>query len=201
MKALIVVDVQNDFMPGGALPVTDGDKIVPVINGIRDQFDTVVFTQDWHPAGHCSFKGNDCALNKAPGIWPVHCVQGTPGAELHKDLVVEEWDLRIRKGTFTSVDSYSGFFDNERVEATDLHDKLQDLGVTELFICGLATDYCVKFTAIDAAEFKILKGPAYNVTVLLNACRGVNVSPKDVEDAVRSMRHAGVKVSSTLDFS
>jgi len=198
MKALIVVDVQNDFMPGGALPVTDGDKIVPVINGIRDQFDTVVFTQDWHPAGHCSFKGNDCALNKVPGIWPVHCVQESPGAELHKDLVVEEWDLRIRKGTFKTVDSYSGFFDNERVGATDLHDKLQDLGVTDLFICGLATDYCVKFTAIDAAEFKTKREPAYNVTVLLEACRGVNVNPGDVDKAVEDMRRAGVHVREKL---
>lgn len=191
MKALIVVDVQNDFMPGGALPVTEGDRIVPIINEILTRFDTVVFTQDWHPVNHCSFKENG-------GSWPVHCVENTDGAALHKDVVVQDWDVRVTKGMDPIVDSYSGFFDNDKVHATGLHDHLQELNVDEIFICGLATDYCVKFTAIDAAQ--IMKGsrPAYKVHVLLNACRGVNVNPGDVNKAIEEMRQVGIHIRERL---
>ena len=161
MKALIIGDVQNDFCPGGALPVPGGDQVVEVINRMQPKFELVVAIQDWHPADHGSFAANH--PGRSPGeqielaglpqiLWPVHCVQGTPGAELHPGLDRSRIARVFRKGTDPSVDSYSGFFDNGRRSSTGLGEYLKDQGVTDVYICGLATDYCVKATAMDAAN-------------------------------------------------
>lgn len=181
MKTLIVVDAQNDFMPGGTLPVTDSDKIVPEINEIRKEFDLVIFTKDWHPAKHCSFKENG-------GIWPVHCVQSTNGSALHRDLAIKPEDKIIMKGTDLTVDSYSAFYDNERKHKTELTDFLKSKGVKKVAIAGLATDYCVKFTALDAVS------EGFQVALYLPACRGVDINPGDVNKALEEMRKAGVRI-------
>src|SRR3954468_12732007 len=153
MNALIIVDVQNDFVPGGALPVPEGDKVLPVINNLQPKFDLVVATQDWHPASHGSFAANH--PGKKPGdviqlkglpqiLWPVHCVQNTTGAAFVPTLDAKRIAKVFPKGTDPQVDSYSGFFDNGRQKATGLAEYLKQRGVTELYIVGLATDYCVK---------------------------------------------------------
>jgi nicotinamidase/pyrazinamidase len=197
MKALIIVDVQNDFCPGGALAVADGDAVVPIINRMAPHFDLVVATQDWHPAQHASFASNHPGrkvgeiinLNGHPQVlWPDHCVQGSEGAELHGELYNEPIARVFQKGTDVGVDSYSGFFDNDHHTATGLGDYLRTHGVGEVFVCGLATDYCVKFTALDARNL------GFETTLIADACRGVNLAPGDVERAVEEMRAAGVKV-------
>ena len=178
MKALIIVDVQNDFCPGGALPVPEGDRVVEVINRIQPGFDLVVATQDWHPADHGSFAANH--PGRRPGeqielaglpqiLWPVHCVQGTPGAELHAGLDRSRIARVFHKGTDPNVDSYSGFFDNGRRTSTGLGEYLKGQGVTEVYVCGLATDYCVKFTALDAV------GLGFKTYLIEDACRGVEL--------------------------
>jgi len=179
MDALIVVDVQNDFLPGGSLAVPNGNLIIPVINSIRDKFDLVVFTQDFHPDDHCSFKSNG-------GIWPAHCVMDSHGAEIASDVRMVENDHIIHKGNYQNVDSYSGFWDNERKHETDLNRILQEYNVRTAHICGLATDYCVKFTALDAKE------AGYNVFLIEDACRGVNVNPGDVDRAIEEMKSKGI---------
>jgi len=178
MKALIVVDLQYDFMPGGSLPVPEGDKIYQQINTIRDSFDLVVFTSDWHPANHCSFKENG-------GIWPVHCVQYTEGAQIDK-RVIRNNDIVITKGVNQDVDSYSGFWDNERKHKTDLDSILLMRKIDTVYVCGLATDYCVKFTALDAKEL------GYNTYVITDACKGVNMNPGDVEKAIKEMKEKNI---------
>ncbi len=195
MDALIIVDMQNDFCPGGALPVTDGDLIVPVINGLMRDFPLVVATQDWHPANHKSFAVNH--PGRKPGdvielagvrqiLWPVHCVQGTKGAEFHPDLNRGRIHAVFQKGTDPEVDSYSGFFDNARKHATGLHEFLERHRVTRLFVCGLATDYCVKFTCLDGRSL------GYDVFLVVDASRGVDLHPGDVAKAIREMEAAGV---------
>ena len=199
MKALIIVDVQNDFLPGGALAVPGGDQVIPVINQLSQEFDLVFTTQDWHPANHCSFaashpgkKIGDRILidGKEQILWPVHCVQNTYGAELagglHPKMI--SGGVRISKGTDERVDSYSGFFDNQRKRATGLETLLRQHGVDDLTIVGLATDYCVKATVLDARDL------GFNVTVHENACRAVNLSPDDGANALADMRAAGVRV-------
>ncbi|HEY3371396.1 MAG TPA: bifunctional nicotinamidase/pyrazinamidase [Prolixibacteraceae bacterium] len=159
MKTLILVDVQNDFMPGGKLPVAEGDKIVAVINRIQNQFDLVVATQDWHPLSHESFASNH--FNKRPfdkifrngiedTLWPDHCVQGSKGAEFHPDLGTNQIAAIFRKGMDPAFDSYSGFYDNDHVISTGLSGYLKDKGVTELHFCGLTTDICVFYSILDA---------------------------------------------------
>jgi nicotinamidase/pyrazinamidase len=193
MRALILVDIQNDFCPGGALAVPDGDAVVPVANRVQPRFDAVVASQDWHPPDHGSFATGD----RAPGtvvdlhgieqiLWPVHCVQDTPGADFHPGLDRERVERVFRKGTDPGVDSYSAFFDNARRHATGLGDYLKERGVDEVFIAGLATDCCVKYTALDAAEL------GFETHVIADACRGVLLEPDDVEKAVAEMRAAGV---------
>jgi nicotinamidase/pyrazinamidase len=202
MKALIIVDVQNDFCPGGALPVPEGDRVVPVINRIQPGFELVVATQDWHPAEHGSFAANhpgrrlgeQIELAGLPQIlWPVHCVQGTPGAELHSGLDRSRIARVFRKGTDPSVDSYSGLFDNGRRASTGLGEYLKNQGVTEVYVCGLATDYCVKFTALDAV------GLGWKTYVAEDACRGVELHLGDVQRAIDEMRRQGVIVIQTDD--
>ena len=196
MKALILVDIQNDFVPGGALAVSEGDAVVPVANALArsGDFDLVVATQDWHPAGHESFAA--AHEGHEPGqvidlhgldqvLWPVHCVQGTPGAEFVDALDTEAIDAVFQKGTDPTIDSYSGFYDNGRRKATGLGEWLSERGVTAVTVVGLATDYCVKFTALDAIS------EGFATTVVTAACRGVNLSPGDSERALEELREAG----------
>ncbi len=161
MKALIIVDIQNDFLPGGALEVPAGDKIIPLINKMQEKFELVVATQDWHPAGHSSFasshKGKEAfektIINDLEQIlWPDHCVQGTFGAELSKELNTQLVEAIFRKGTDPYIDSYSGFFDNAKKKATGLAGYLKEKNITDVYICGLAGDVCVGFTALDAID-------------------------------------------------
>ena len=177
MKALVLVDIQNDFLPGGSLAVPHGDEVIAVANRWMEKFELVVATQDWHPEGHVSF-----------GVWPVHCVQGSAGAELAAGLDRDGIDVVVRKGVDVGIDSYSGFFDNEHRKATGLHELLQRRGVTEIYVMGLATDYCVKFTALDARKL------GYVVKLVVEGCRGVEVNVGDVERAMAEMRAAGVEM-------
>ncbi len=195
-KALILVDVQNDFSPTGALPVRDGDKIIPVINSLMPSFEHVVATKDWHPLGHASFAssnnqkvGEVINLNGIPQImWPDHCVQNTQGSEFIAGLNVDEITHVIHKGTNIEIDSYSGFYDNQRLQATGLGDYLKSKGVTEVYLTGLATDYCVKFTALDSVSL------GFDTTVIKDGCRGVEMTDGDVESAWKQMEQAGCKL-------
>lgn len=193
MKALIIVDVQYDFCPGGALAIKEGDKVVKVINRIRDLFDTVVFTQDWHPPDHKSFastnnkKVNEVIdLNGVPQIlWPDHCVQNTKGAMFLPCLILKKDDFIVRKGMDPDVDSYSAFFDNMKKNKTTLDDYLHTRGINDIFVTGLATDYCVKFTVSDGLEL------GYRVTVITDGIRGVDLNPGDVDKAIFEMEQKG----------
>jgi nicotinamidase/pyrazinamidase len=185
-SALIIVDVQNDFMPGGTLAVAEGDNVATPINTVRDQFDSGVFTRDWHPANHCSFVENG-------GLWPAHCVQNTPGAAIdHR--ILRTGDKVIPKGIHVDVDSYSGFWDNERRSATELNDYLQSRSIGTVFVCGLATDYCVLNTALDAVR------EGYMVRCITDACRGVNLHPGDSEKAFAKMERVGVSLVTTREI-
>lgn len=197
MKTLVLVDIQNDFLPGGALAVPEGDRIVPVVNALLPDFDLVVATQDWHPAGHGSFAANhpgrkpfeQIDLNGLPQtLWPVHCVQNTGGALFAPGLDTRRVERVFPKGTDPGVDSYSGLFDNGRRRGTGMSEWLRQRGAHELWICGLATDYCVKFTALDAVR------EGFRVHLLTAACRGVDLSPGDCARAVEEMRLAGVEI-------
>jgi nicotinamidase/pyrazinamidase len=204
MKALVLVDLQNDFCPGGPLGVPEGDQTIPAANRLQTRFPLVVATLDWHPADHGSFAANH--PGKEPGdvvelagleqiLWPVHCVQGTPGAELHPDLMKDRIARIFRKGTDRDTDSYSGFFDNGRRKATGLGDYLKSRDVTEVYVCGLATDYCVKFTALDAVDL------GFKTFLVEDASRGVNLGPGDVENAISEMRSKGVAVVTSKDLA
>ena len=195
MNALLLIDIQNDFLPTGALPVPEGDQIIPIANALMPRFSHIVATQDWHPADHGSFAANHpgkkpgdlITLNGPPQIlWPTHCVQNTPGAEFAPALDRARITHIIQKGTDPAIDSYSGFFDNGHRKATGLHDYLRAHNITHLHLLGLATDYCVKFTALDARQL------GYTVTLIEDACRGANLKPTDVADALTEMHHAGV---------
>jgi nicotinamidase/pyrazinamidase len=197
MKALILTDIQNDFLPGGALAVPDGNAIVPVANWLQAAFPLVVATQDWHPANHGSFAANhpgkkpfeQITLNGLPQtLWPVHCVQGTPGADFAATLNRDRIAKIFQKGTDSGLDSYSALFDNAHRKSTGLGEWLKGNGIEEVYICGLATDYCVKSTALDAVEM------GFRTWVVLDACRGVKLHPGDVEKAVEEMREAGVQI-------
>jgi nicotinamidase/pyrazinamidase len=203
MKALVVVDVQNDFLPGGALAVPDGDAVIPVVNRLMPRFPLVVATQDWHPPDHGSFAANhpgravfeQVQLNGLPQtLWPVHCVQGTPGAELAAALARDRIAKVFPKGTDPGIDSYSGLFDNGHRRSTGLGEWLRARGVTDLYVCGLATDYCVKFTALDAVQM------GFKTHLIEDACRGVNLRPGDVADALATMQRAGVALVRSADL-
>ena len=191
--ALILVDLQNDFMPGGALAVPDGDATVGIANRLMPDYELVVATQDWHPLGHASFAANH--EGREPGevidldglqqvLWPVHCVEGTPGASFHSSLDVAGIDLVVRKGTDPRVDSYSGFFDNGKRHSTGLTDMLRERGVNAVHVMGLATDYCVKFTALDA----IAEG--FETRLIEEGCRGIDLAKGDVQRAISEVRAA-----------
>ncbi len=197
MNAVILVDIQNDFLPGGTLPVPAGDEVIPVANRVAPHFELVVATQDWHPPDHGSFADNHSGAQ--PGdvidlsgleqvLWPVHCVQGTPGAAFPSELDTSSVARVFRKGTDPSVDSYSGFFDNGRRQATGLADYLKQQGVRGVYILGLATDYCVKFTALDAAEL------GFKTHVIEDGCRAVELKAGDAARSISELRDAGVIV-------
>ncbi|HEU0007642.1 MAG TPA: bifunctional nicotinamidase/pyrazinamidase [Terriglobia bacterium] len=197
MNALILVDIQNDFLPGGALAVPYGDQVIAVANEQQTRFDLIVATQDWHPADHQSFAANHdgkqigdlVSLNGLPQIlWPVHCVQGTHGADFAPALNRERWARVFQKGVDREIDSYSGFFDNGQAKDTGLASWLRQQGVDCVSVLGLATDYCVKSTALDAVSL------GFRTYLILEGCRGVNLQPKDTQRAVEEMKASGVFV-------
>lgn len=199
MDALVLVDVQNDFMPFGALPVPSGDEVVDVANALAARFGLVVATQDWHPAGHASFASSH--EHRSPGemvelagvpqvLWPDHCVQNSPGASFHSGLDVAAIDLVVRKGADPGIDSYSGFFDNGHLRDTGLSAALRARGIDSVTLVGLATDYCVKYTALDAVAL------GFAVTVVEDGVRAVNLAEGDGAAALDEMRRAGCRVLS-----
>jgi nicotinamidase/pyrazinamidase len=190
MDALLIVDFQNDFTPGGALPVEHGDEIAEPINAIADRFDLVLATRDWHPPDHGSFKGVAVDPEKwhgidPPGIWPVHCVQGTPGAELHPGLDRSKIDEVVDKAQDRYTQGYSAFHRN------DLAERLREWDVDHVYVAGLATDYCVKNTVLDALD------EGFQVTVVTDAVRGIDVEPGDSGRALKEMRRAGAAMTSS----
>ena len=196
MQALIVVDVQNDFCPGGALAVAGGDEIVPGINALMEEMDAVVLTQDWHPAGHSSFAStHDAApmsitdMPYGPQVlWPDHCIQGTRGAEFHADLKTDRADLIIRKGHNPAIDSYSAFFEYDKVTPTGLEGYLRTRGIDTVTLVGLATDFCVNYSAVDAAKL------GFKVTVDLALCRAIDFDGS-LDAAKAGMQEAGVTLT------
>jgi nicotinamidase/pyrazinamidase len=196
-EALIVIDVQNDFCPGGALAVAEGDAIVPGINAAMPDFSAVVLTQDWHPADHASFADNHpgaapfsmTEMDYGPQVlWPRHCVQGTDGAAFHAGLDATRADLVIRKGFRPGIDSYSAFFENDRKTATGLDGYLRDRGLNRLVLVGLATDFCVAYSALDAARL------GYDVTVRMDLCRAIDLDGS-LATMSDQMRAAGVRLT------
>ena len=177
--ALLVIDVQNDFCPGGALAVPDGGAIIPLINRLAAKFATVVLTQDWHPPAHISFAASHPGKQPFQTIalpygeqvlWPTHCVQTTPGAALHPDLAIPHAGLILRKGLHPNIDSYSAFMEADRTTKTGLDGYFSSRGITELYLCGLATDYCVAWSAEDARRF------GFKTTVIEDACRAIDLN-------------------------
>jgi len=200
-RVLILVDIQNDFIPGGALAVRDGLKVVPVANSLSNQkrkfFDLVVATQDWHPPQHGSFASSHAGkkvgdLGELGGVpqvfWPDHCVQGSVGAQFVDSLDLSKVDRVFQKGTDLSIDSYSGFFDGAHKKSTGLGDYLKNEKVTDVYILGLATDYCVKYTALDALDL------GFHVWVVEDGSKGVDLVSGDVERAMEEMRRKGIRL-------
>lgn len=198
-----MVDIQNDFMPFGALPVADGDAVVAVANRLAKGFDVVAATQDWHPADHGSFASNHAGrsagdvirLGEADQVlWPDHCVQNSPGASFHSGLDVARVDAVVRKGADPSIDSYSGFFDNDHHTATGLEGLLRDRGVSTIVLVGLATDYCVRFTALDARSL------GFEVEIAVDGVRAVDLHVGDGAAALEEMQAAGCRLSTSGDL-
>ncbi|EKD54834.1 MAG: Nicotinamidase [uncultured bacterium] len=192
--ALIMVDLQNDFCKGGDLAVPDGDAVISKANQLQPCFDLVVATKDWHPANHMSFASNHSGKRagdtiKVHGLsqvlWPDHCVQNTKGSEFHPELNTEHIQHIFHKGTDPFIDSYSAFFDNAHLRSTGLADYLTHASVTEIYIMGLATDYCVKYSCLDAVPLN------FKVHVIQDACRGVELNPGDTAKALKEMQRAG----------
>lgn len=203
MRALILVDLQYDFMPGGALAVSEGDQTVAVANKLLPRFPLAVATQDAHPPDHGSFVSQHAGasvydqidLHGLPQtVWPVHCVPGTRGAELHQDLDRSRIARVFPKGTDRRLDSYSGFFDNGKRASTGMGEYLKERGVTEVFVLGLATDYCVKFTALDAVAL------GFKTHLVVDGCRAVNIGPHDGQKAIEAMKEAGIEVVQSNDL-
>ncbi len=201
MEALLIIDIQNDFCPGGALAVPGGNEVIPVINSLSEQFDVVIQTQDWHPRGHYSFASS--RKGKTPFetvempygeqvLWPDHCVQGTAGADFHPDLITIHSQLIIRKGFRREIDSYSAFFENDNKTTTGLSGYLRERGVTKLYMTGLATDFCVKWSALDGIS------EGFEVFVIEDAVRGIDLEGS-VEQAWLEMENAGAKIIASSD--
>lgn len=195
--ALIVIDMQNDFCPGGTLPVAGGDEVIPRINALMQEFPVVVLTQDWHPPNHASFASNHdgaapfSVIEMPYGpqtLWPDHCVWGTEGARLHPELHTDPADLIIRKGFRAGIDSYSAFFENDKTTRTGLDGYLRDRGVTELTFVGLALDFCVAWSALDAARL------GFTTRVLEGACRAI-----DLDGSLHNARQAMIAAGVTLE--
>jgi nicotinamidase/pyrazinamidase len=202
MKTLIIIDAQNDFMPGGSLEVENGDAIVPVINKIMPQFDLIAATQDWHPQNHKSFASNHREKNTFETIdlngtdqilWPDHCVQGKKGAEMHPDLNTKPLAAIFRKGMDTEADTYSGFYDNNKVHATGLAGYLREKGANELYFCGLAADICVYFTLKDALD------EGFKVTLIEDATRPLD--KKEFEKQKQELIKKGVEIINSRNIS
>ncbi|EJF75691.1 bifunctional nicotinamidase/pyrazinamidase [Bartonella alsatica] len=198
-KALIVIDVQNDFLPGGALAVPQSDTILPAINNLIDHFDHIILTQDWHPRKHCSFASS--YPEKTPYdtveldygtqvLWPDHCIQGTHGAEFHTSLKIEKVQLILKKGYNQKIDSYSIFFENDQKTSTGLQAYLKERGFTKLSMCGLATDFCVGFSALHAVQC------GFKVSILLNACAGIDLNGS-LNTMLKTMNESGIKLLMT----
>jgi nicotinamidase/pyrazinamidase len=207
--ALLIVDIQNDFIPNGALPVEGGDLIIGGINDIANHFKdlsrNIILTQDWHPTGHLSFASSH--LGKKPGdefqtkdhaigpvLWPDHCVQGTKGAEFHKDLVTIPASAIIRKGRNPKIDSYSAFLENDKKTETGLAGYLKSIMVKRAFICGLALDYCVYFSAMDAIDF------GFEVYVIVDLSKGIDQPPGNISNALKNMTEKGIKFVKQASF-
>jgi nicotinamidase/pyrazinamidase len=200
MKSLILIDIQNDFCPGGALEVPEGDRVIPVINKLSLHFSHVILTQDWHPSGHLSFASSHKGQTPFDTIempygsqvlWPDHCVQGTKGAEFHPALSTLRAELIIRKGFRKEIDSYSGFFENDQKTRTGLTGYLRDRDINELFLAGLATDFCVKWTALDAAK------EGFEVVVIRDAVAGIDIDGS-VDQAWSEMEDTGVRFTDSF---
>ena len=194
--ALLMIDIQNDFCPGGALAVNDGATIVPVVNAMQDDYAIRILTQDWHPQGHTSFADNHSnedpyTLIKMPYgdqvLWPTHCVQGTKGARFHEDLRTDNTDMIIRKGYNPNIDSYSAFFENDQSTPTGLSGYLNERGVTDVVLCGLATDFCVYYSAMDALKC------GFGAKLITKACRAIDLDGS-LNAAMDTMKNAGVKI-------
>lgn len=202
--ALLVVDVQNDFLPDGALGIAHADEILPEINFLLTlPFDVRVATQDWHPPGHCSFAST---WEKTPGeemlfgtyrqtLWPDHCIQGSHGAAFSSELNTASFDLIIHKGVDVDVDSYSTFFDNQKIRSTGLETHLRERGVHDLFFSGLATEYCVFYSVVDAIEL------GFRPYVVIDACRGVELAEGNIERALQEMKRRGARIITIQEVS
>lgn len=199
MQALILIDIQNDFLPGGALAVPDGDCVIPVANALLElPFSLKLATRDFHPEGHGSFASTH---NQSPGetvelagvqqvLWPDHCIQGTVGSQLAAPLKIEKIDQIFHKGTDPLIDSYSAFFDNARKKSTGLEQYLKERNISDLFLAGLATDYCVIFSALDALDL------GFSTTIISDGCRGIDLHPGDCERALQNFESKGGKIVS-----
>ncbi len=195
-EALIVIDVQNDFCPGGALAVNDGHLIVPLVNTMMSDADLVIFSQDWHPSDHSSFSANHVGKNAFEQIdmhygpqtlWPTHCVQGSRGAEFHADINLNAADVIIRKGMNKDIDSYSAFYENDQTTPTGLTGLLKERNVSSVKLVGLALDFCVAFSALDAVKH------GFDVSVVMDACKAID-NQGSLDSAITRMRNAGVQL-------
>lgn len=197
-RVLVIIDVQNDFCPGGSLAVKEGDAVVPLINSIAGSFPLVVATQDWHPQGHVSFASSH--KGKKPGdivtletgaqaLWPDHCVQGSSGAAIHPGLDLRPVRFIVRKGIAAGLDSYSAFYENDRKTPTGLGFLLKGLGVRGVYLTGLATDYCVFYSAMDAAD------EGFETHVVIDGCRGVDIPAGNIESSIDAMRERGIRIT------
>jgi nicotinamidase/pyrazinamidase len=201
--ALVMVDIQNDFCQGGSLAVPGGDEVVSLANALQPHFDLVIATQDWHPLDHTSFAANHSDhsagdmidLDGLPQVlWPTHCVQNSRGAEFHPELAVELIDKIVHKGADRLIDSYSAFYDNAHLRSTGLIDYLHEHDVSEIYIMGLATDYCVKYSCLDAAQLEL------KTHVIVDACRGIDLQAGDIANALAEMQSVGVDLVYSKDL-
>jgi nicotinamidase/pyrazinamidase len=203
MNALIIVDLQNDFLPGGALPVPHGDEVIPIANELQSRFDVVVATKDWHPPNHGSFAPSQ--KGKKPGdriildgieqiLWPVHCVQNTHGAEFASSFDTSRIARVFHKGINPKIDSYSTFFDNAHRRHTGLAHYLEKRGIKDIYLMGLALDYCVKYSVLDARHLGL------NTHVILDGCRGIELEPSDISRALDEMKRVGAVLLKSSDL-
>lgn len=195
-SSLLIIDVQNDFCPNGMLAVNEGDKVIAIINKLMEQFKSIVSTQDWHPVNHISFAsrhnkniGDKIFINGYNQVlWPDHCVQGTQGAQLHPQLNLNPINMILRKGNNLDLDSYSAFFENDKKSSTGLEGYLRKLNIVNVYIAGLATDYCVYYSAVDANDL------GFRTFVILDATKGVDIPKNSIQKAISDMKKKGIKI-------